>query len=71
MMYASTGAPSFAQRVRYITGQLDVCQKARGTGYVGAIPHEDSIWAQVARGDIRSSGFDLNGGWSPWYTVQR
>ena len=71
MMYASTGAPAFAERVRYIVGELARCQEARKTGYVGAIPNEDTLWAQVARGDIRSSGFDLNGGWSPWYTVHK
>jgi len=71
MMYAATGATVFADRVAYIVRELARCQDARGTGYVGAIPHEDSIWAQVARGDIHSSGFDLNGGWSPWYTVHK
>ncbi|TDX01256.1 hypothetical protein EDB95_2288 [Dinghuibacter silviterrae] len=71
MMYASTGEPAFAERVRYIVGELARCQDARKTGYVGAIPNEDTLWAQVARGDIHSSGFDLNGGWSPWYTVHK
>ena len=71
MMYASTGDTAFAARVHYIVEELVTCQRARKTGYVGAIPHEDSIWAQVARGDIHSSGFDLNGGWSPWYTVHK
>lgn len=71
MMYAATGARAFAQRVNYIVRELQICQQARGTGYVGAIPKEDTMWAQVARGDIHSSGFDLNGGWSPWYTVHK
>ena len=71
MMYASTGSQAFAARVHYIVGELARCQDARRTGYVGAIPNEDTLWAQVARGDIRSSGFDLNGGWSPWYTVHK
>ncbi len=71
MMYAATGAKAFAGRVHYIVKELRICQDARGTGYVGAIPKEDTVWAQVARGDIHSSGFDLNGGWSPWYTVHK
>jgi len=41
------------------------------SGYVGAIPREDSMWSEVAAGQIRSRGFDLNGGWSPWYTVHK
>ncbi len=69
--YASTREPEFLKRVNYIVSQLNGCQVARKTGYVGAIPKEDTIWAEVAKGDIRSHGFDLNGGWSPWYTIHK
>lgn len=71
MMYASTGADAFRQRTDYIVSELERCQQARGTGYVGAIPHEDSIFYKVKRGIIKTAGFDLNGGWSPWYTVHK
>lgn len=71
MMYANTGDKTLKQRIDYIVGELATCQQARQTGYVGAIPGEDSLWAQVRRGDIRSAGFDLNGVWSPWYTVHK
>jgi DUF1680 family protein len=71
LAYASTGNAEFKQRVDYIVAQLAECQKARKTGYVGAIPKEDQLWAEVASGNIRSHGFDLNGGWSPWYTVHK
>lgn len=71
MQYASTHNPQFLDRVNYIVKELRECQAARKTGYVGAIPKEDTIWAEVKKGDIRSRGFDLNGGWSPWYTVHK
>jgi DUF1680 family protein len=71
MMYASTGDERFRQRVDYIVAKLAKCQAARKTGYVGAIPNEDSIFYKVQRGEIKSGGFDLNGGWSPWYTVHK
>ncbi len=71
MVYAGTGNSEFKARVEYITNELARCQAARKTGYVGAIPNEDSIFSKVARGEIQSSGFDLNGGWSPWYTVHK
>jgi len=71
MFYANTGNPEFKKRVDYIVDELERCQIARKTGYVGAIPNEDTLFARVARGDIKSSGFDLNGGWSPWYTVHK
>jgi uncharacterized protein len=71
LMYTSTGNETFKNRVDYIVSELAKCQDARKTGYLGAIPNEDSIFAQVSRGQIKSSGFDLNGGWSPWYTVHK
>jgi DUF1680 family protein len=71
MEYAATGDVRFRDRVNYIVGELAICQKARGSGYIGAIPREDTVWAEVAAGKIRSHGFDLNGAWSPWYTVHK
>lgn len=71
LMYASAGNAEFKKRVDYIVAELERCQLARKTGYVGAIPKEDSIFGNVAKGNIKSGGFDLNGGWSPWYTVHK
>ena len=81
MEYASTGDTAFLHRVDYIVDELAVCQAARSknstpgmlsmNGYVGAVPREDSLWTEVAAGNIRSHGFDLNGAWSPWYTVHK
>ncbi|MBS1666889.1 MAG: glycoside hydrolase family 127 protein [Bacteroidetes bacterium] len=71
MMYASTGDKRFLERVNYLVDQLAICQEARKTGYVGAIPKEDSIFGKVEKGEIKTTGFDLNGGWSPWYTVHK
>jgi DUF1680 family protein len=79
MEYAATGDTAFLHRVNYIVDELAVCQRARKTipgmlsmsGYIGAIPGEDSLWSEVAAGQIRSHGFDLNGAWSPWYTVHK
>ena len=70
-MYLVTGDVEFKNRVNYIVDELGECQDARGTGYIGSIPREDSVWMEVAAGDIRSSGFDLNGAWSPWYTLHK
>lgn len=71
MMYISTGNPEFKKRVDYIINELTRCQQARKTGYIGAIPKEDSIFGKLAKGQIKTSGFDMNGGWSPWYTVHK
>lgn len=71
MMYASTGNAKYKEHVDYVIGELETCQKARKTGYVGAIPKEDSIFWKLQHGQIKTAGFDLNGGWSPWYTVHK
>jgi len=71
MMVASTGDNRFKVKVDYVVDELDKCQQARKTGYIGAIPKEDSIFWKLQYGIIKSSGFDLNGGWSPWYTVHK
>ena len=71
MMYASTGDNRFLEKVDYIVDQLGNCQDAKKTGYIGAIPKQDSIFGKLAKGEIRTTGFDLNGGWSPWYTVHK
>lgn len=71
MFYANTGNIAFKKNVDYIVDELERCQIARKTGYIGAIPNEDSIFFKVSKGIIKSSGFDLNGGWSPWYTVHK
>ncbi|WP_276501969.1 glycoside hydrolase family 127 protein [Terrimonas pollutisoli] len=71
MMYVSTGDKRFKEKCDYLTDELERCQLARKTGYIGAIPDEDTLFARVARGEIKSGGFDLNGGWAPWYTVHK
>ncbi len=70
-MSQAAGDRRFCDRVAYIVDELAQCQKANGNGYVGALPNGKRIFAEVARGDIRSQGFDLNGGWVPWYNLHK
>jgi DUF1680 family protein len=70
MHYAVTHDKRYLDKVNYIVDELAECAPKRN-GYVGAIPKEDSVWAEVEKGNIRSRGFDLNGAWSPWYTVHK
>lgn len=69
--YASTGDKRFLERVNYMVAELAECQKANGNGYVSAIPNGKKIYSEIAAGDIRSAGFDLNGGWVPNYTMHK
>jgi DUF1680 family protein len=71
MMYAASGDVRYRQRVEYIVDELALCQSRRADGYVGGIPDADRIFKEVSEGNIRSQGFDLNGGWVPWYTLHK
>ncbi len=73
--YARTGDSRFKEKVDALVAGLAECQKARGDGFLMAFRFDkgfdrarlDKIWADVAKGEIRTGGFDLNGMWSPWY----
>jgi DUF1680 family protein len=51
--------------------ELSVCQLANGNGYVAAIPDGKRIFSEINRGIVTSQGFDLNGGWVPFYTLHK
>lgn len=71
-MYGSTGDSRFLERVNYIVAELKECQEADGEGYIGAFADGKRILEEeVAKGDIRSKGFDLNGIWVPYYTQHK
>ncbi|HOX01709.1 MAG TPA: glycoside hydrolase family 127 protein [Candidatus Paceibacterota bacterium] len=69
--WASTGDRRFLERVHYMVAELDACQKAQKDGYVAAIPNGRRVYSEVAAGNIRSAGFDLNGCWVPNYTMHK
>lgn len=72
LMYKTLGDTAFLNRVNYIVKELNECQKARGTGYIGASPNAENIFEkEIINGDIRSKGFDLNGIWAPIYTQHK
>jgi DUF1680 family protein len=71
MMWAATGDRRFKERVDYLVRELRQVQDKNGDCYLGALAGGRERFAEVARGDIRSSGFDLNGLWSPWYVQHK
>src|SRR5690606_28322127 len=72
LMYQTTGDDRFLELVNYIVDELYECQQADGNGYIGAF-HEGKqiLEEEVAKGDIRAQGFDLNGIWVPYYTQHK
>jgi DUF1680 family protein len=76
LMYAATGNEEFKKRADYIVTEFKEVQDKRGDGYLGAIVNRDGIdgselFRRLSRGKIQSAGFDLNGLWSPWYTLHK
>jgi DUF1680 family protein len=76
LMYAATSDPRFKERADYLVRELKEVQEKRANGYLGAISDPqgtdgEAIFERAAKGDIRSGGFDLNGMWSPWYTLHK
>lgn len=71
LMYAATGDDRFKQRADYIVKELKEVQDKYRDGYLGAIDGGREKFAEVAKGNIRSSAFDLNGAWAPWYTLHK
>jgi DUF1680 family protein len=80
LMHEQTGDAECRTRADYIVDELAVCQAKRGNGYIGAMQRKRKdgtvvdaieIFPEIMHGDIRSGGFDLNGAWSPLYTVHK
>jgi len=71
LMYLATGDARFKARADYLVGELKEVQDKNGDGYLSALEGGREAFATLSKGDIRSGGFDLNGLWSPWYTLHK
>ncbi|MCA1935078.1 MAG: glycoside hydrolase family 127 protein, partial [Asticcacaulis sp.] len=79
LMYAQTGKPEFRDRAAYVLSELKTIQAKQGDGYAGGTTVGRNgqevdgkiVYEELRKGDIRTSGFDLNGGWVPLYTYHK
>lgn len=80
LTWQQTDDAEMRRRADYIVAELAAAQAKRGTGYVGALGRKqpdgtivdgEAIFGEIMRGEIKSGGFDLNGSWSPLYTVHK
>jgi uncharacterized protein len=71
LMFAATGDARFKERADYIVKEMKEVQDKNGDGYLGALEGLREKFAEVAKGNIKSTFFDLNGLWSPWYTLHK
>ncbi|WP_121115679.1 glycoside hydrolase family 127 protein [Croceibacterium ferulae] len=76
LIVAGSDDAEVASRLDHALAEMARIQAAHGDGYVGGTTVERDgetvdgkvVFEEVRRGDIRSGGFDLNGGWVPLYT---
>ena len=80
LMHAQTGNAECVKRITYLVAEMARVQAAQGDGYCagflrkrkdGTIVDGKEIFPELIAGDIRSSGFDLNGAWSPYYNIHK
>lgn len=79
LMFAQTGDTAWQTRAQYVVSELSLIQRAHGDGYAGGTTVDRDgatidgkvVYEELRRGDIRTSGFDLNGGWVPFYAYHK
>ncbi|MGD2068278.1 MAG: glycoside hydrolase family 127 protein, partial [Gemmatimonadota bacterium] len=71
LMHAATGDARFRERADYLVDELELVQRRHGDGFCGALQGVRDAFARLSRGEIESAAFDLNGEWSPWYTLHK
>ena len=71
LMYLATGNPRFKDRADYLVRELKEVQDKHGDGYLSALEGGREAFQKLSRGEIKSAAFDLNGLWSPWYTLHK
>ncbi|MCX6345720.1 MAG: glycoside hydrolase family 127 protein [Armatimonadetes bacterium] len=71
LMYQATGDQRFLDKVNYIVSELEEVQQANGGCFISGLQDCKRIFGEIAEGKVKSAGFDLNGGWAPWYTQHK
>jgi len=72
MMFATTADDRLRDRVKYIVGELAVCQQAAPDGFLGGMPRGPELFANIASGDFGTrNNFGIPGSWAPWYNEHK
>ena len=79
LLVANTGDPLVRERLNYTVAELRRAQLAQGDGYVGGSTTWDqvdridgkTVYEELRRGSVRATGFALNDGWVPLYTMHK
>lgn len=79
-LYAQTGDAQVKQRIDYIVAELARAQAQDADGYVGGLTRKTdageivggkSVFESMRAGAVSGSKFNINGSWSPLYTVHK
>lgn len=76
LAFAQTGRADLRERLRHAIAEAAQIQAAHGDGYLagttvereGEVLDGKIVFEELRRGDVRSGGFDVNGGWVPLYS---
>jgi len=71
LMWEATGDPRFKERADDVVRELEEVQDTHGDGFLLAQAGARECFDRIAKGDIRSAPFDLNGLWVPWYVLHK
>lgn len=72
LMYQTSDDTIFLNRVKYMVDELALCQAQDADGYIGAFTGGKGVFVrEVAKGQITAKPFNLNGIWSPFYTMHK
>ena len=64
---ADTPEGELHRRLDYMVSELDRCQQASGSGYIGGVPGSRAFWTEVAGGHIEA----FRTKWVPWYNLHK
>ncbi len=68
--YQATGNTKLKEMLDYTVSELARVQRETGSGYIGGLVEEP--FTQAFNGTVNTpDGFNLNGGWVPWYSVHK
>ena len=71
MMYESTGDENIIPKVKKALDGLRECQLADGEGFIGAQPNVKSVFAEVAKGNFKTTNPLINKTWEPVYVMNK
>ena len=70
-LWAATGDGRLQERMEHVLDELERCQVAVATGYLGGVPAGRALGEELAAGAVDADTFTLNGRWVPLYNLHK